>query len=163
MDTCITLYVADQYGPGCPSNGSGHRVGYGLTAKQAVAACEPWGNQAAFFRRRARAVLLSDGRWLGEDDVWALLGLPTGHEVGAHAEAIAAAERMEWTTAIAKAVEAGLIAAVAHRPRRDPSVARVTRSYSVHPDTVARIAAEAKRSGESAGQVVDRLTAGLGR
>ncbi len=54
----------------------------------------------------------------------------------------------------------GRVVAVAHRPRRDPSVARVTRSYSVHPDTVARIAAEAERSGESAGQVVDRLTAG---
>lgn len=50
----------------------------------------------------------------------------------------------------------------AHRPRRDPAAARVVRSYRLHPDTIARIDAEAKRTGESAGQFVDRLAATLG-
>lgn len=50
----------------------------------------------------------------------------------------------------------------AHRPRRDPSAARVVRSYRLHPGTIARVDAEAKRTGESAGQVIDRLAAGLG-
>jgi hypothetical protein len=49
----------------------------------------------------------------------------------------------------------------AHRPRRDPTAARVVRSYRLHPDTIARIDAESKRSGESAGQVIDRLAATL--
>lgn len=44
----------------------------------------------------------------------------------------------------------------AHRPRQDPAVARVNLHVRVHPDTRAAIDAEAKRSGESAGQVVDR-------
>lgn len=64
--------------------------------------------------------------------------------------------------AIASLVEHGVEAAPAHRPRRDPSAARVVRSYRLHPDTIAKIDAEAKRSGESAGQVIDRLVAGLG-
>ena len=45
----------------------------------------------------------------------------------------------------------------AHRPRRDPSAARVNLVVRVHPDTRARLAAEARRTGESQGQVVDRL------
>lgn len=50
----------------------------------------------------------------------------------------------------------------AHRPRRDPtSAARVVRSYRLHPDTILKIDREAKRTGESAGQVVDRLAAKL--
>jgi hypothetical protein len=48
-----------------------------------------------------------------------------------------------------------------HRPRRDPTAARVVQAYRLHPDTIARIDAEAKRTGEGAGQVLDRLSAGL--
>jgi len=44
-----------------------------------------------------------------------------------------------------------------HRPRRDPTAARVSRGMRCHPDTWQRIDAEAKRTGESAGQVIDRL------
>lgn len=44
----------------------------------------------------------------------------------------------------------------AHRPRRDPLAARVTKSYRVHPDTARKIAEESARTGESQGQVVDR-------
>ncbi len=49
----------------------------------------------------------------------------------------------------------------AHRPRRDPSAARVVRSYRLHPDTAARIVAESRRTGESQGQVIDRIVAAL--
>lgn len=45
----------------------------------------------------------------------------------------------------------------AHRPRLDPSAARVSRGFRCRPETFAKIDAEAKRSGESAGQVIDRL------
>lgn len=47
----------------------------------------------------------------------------------------------------------------AHRPRRDPAAARVVRAYRVHPDTADRIVAESKRTGESQGQVIDRVVA----
>lgn len=49
----------------------------------------------------------------------------------------------------------------AHRPRRDPAAARINLVVRVHPDTRSRIAAEARRTGESQGQVVDRLASAL--
>lgn len=49
----------------------------------------------------------------------------------------------------------------AHRPRQDPAAARVNLHVRVHPSTRAAIDAEAKRSGESAGQVVDRIARAL--
>lgn len=49
----------------------------------------------------------------------------------------------------------------AHRPRRDPTAARVMLALRVHPDTRSRLACEAQRSGESQGQVIDRLVRGL--
>lgn len=49
----------------------------------------------------------------------------------------------------------------AHRPRRDPGAARVNLVVRVHPDTRLRLAAEAQRTGESQGQVIDRLVQGL--
>jgi hypothetical protein len=45
----------------------------------------------------------------------------------------------------------------AHRPRLDPSAARVAKTYRCAPATIAKIDAEAKRAGISAGQVLDRL------
>ncbi len=48
-----------------------------------------------------------------------------------------------------------------HRPRRDPSAARVKWSIRVHPDTIRRIAEEATRTGDSSGVVVDRLAAAI--
>ncbi len=42
-------------------------------------------------------------------------------------------------------------------PRRDPKAARIIRSFRLHPDTIGRLAREAARTGESAGQVIDRL------
>lgn len=47
----------------------------------------------------------------------------------------------------------------AHRPRRDPDVVRVNLVVRVHPSTRASVVAEAKRTGESQGQVIDRLAA----
>lgn len=44
----------------------------------------------------------------------------------------------------------------AHRPRRDPVAARVNLVVRVHPHTRLRLAAEAQRTGESQGQIVDR-------
>ena len=61
------------------------------------------------------------------------------------------------SAAIASLTEHGVEPAAAHRPRRDPSAARVNLVVRVHPDTRARLAAEARRTGESQGQVVDRL------
>ncbi len=49
----------------------------------------------------------------------------------------------------------------AHRPRQDPDAVRVKKSYRLHPDTIAAIEDESERSGNSQGQVVDRLAAGL--
>lgn len=48
-----------------------------------------------------------------------------------------------------------------HRPRQDPSAARVMYAVRVHPSTRAAILAEAERTGESQGQVVDRLVQSL--
>ena len=45
----------------------------------------------------------------------------------------------------------------AHRPRLDPAAARVSRGFRCRPDTLARLDDEAKRTGLSAGQVIDRL------
>lgn len=45
--------------------------------------------------------------------------------------------------------------------RLDPLAVRVPASFRLHPDTVRRIGREAKRTGESRGQVVDRLARGL--
>lgn len=51
--------------------------------------------------------------------------------------------------------------AAAHRPRQDPTAARVVKPLRVHPDTARKLDTEAKRAGESVGQVVDRLAAAL--
>ena len=48
-----------------------------------------------------------------------------------------------------------------HRPRQDPTAARVVTSYRLHPATIAAIVREALRTKSSAGQVVDRLAGGL--
>lgn len=72
----ITIYVADVYGHGCPSNAAGRRIGVGFTAKRAIESCEPWANQGPWFRRRARRVLVVDGFSLAPRDehaVWCLL------------------------------------------------------------------------------------------
>ena len=42
-------------------------------------------------------------------------------------------------------------------PRRDPTAARVVKSYRVHPTTAAKIEAAARLSGESQGQIIDRM------
>jgi prepilin-type N-terminal cleavage/methylation domain-containing protein len=44
-----------------------------------------------------------------------------------------------------------------HRPRKDPAVTRINRTYRLHPVTIVKIDGESKRTGESSGQVVDRL------
>lgn len=54
-----------------------------------------------------------------------------------------------------------IVKRAAHRPRRDPAAARVNLVVRVHPGTRAAIDAEARRSGESAGQVVDRIARAL--
>jgi hypothetical protein len=58
-------------------------------------------------------------------------------------------------------IQQGKLPRPAHRPRKDPCAARVRYSYRLHPDTISKINDEAKRSGESAGQVIDRLAATL--
>lgn len=80
----------------------------------------------------------------------------------------AAAKRLRELHRVADGadLDAALIAAAvlprpAHRPRRDPAAARIIKAYRVHPDTALAIAGEATRSGESQGQVVDRLADGL--
>jgi len=45
------------------------------------------------------------------------------------------------------------------RPRRDPTAARTTKTLRCHPDTWARIEAEASRTKDGSGLVVDRLAA----
>lgn len=73
----IALYVADTYGRGCPSNRAGRRFGVGLTSLQAINACEPWANQAPWFRRRARKLTITNGERLTDatrDYVWHVLG-----------------------------------------------------------------------------------------
>jgi len=49
----------------------------------------------------------------------------------------------------------------AHRPRRDPTAARVNQSYRLHPQTIAKLAREGRRTGEGAGVVIDRLACSL--
>lgn len=44
-----------------------------------------------------------------------------------------------------------------HRPRLDPTAARIVKTYRVHPRTAARIEALAHERGISAGQVLDQL------
>ena len=72
----ITIYVADIYGSGCPSNQAPKQIGVGRTPGAAIAAAEPWANQAPWFRERARRVLVSDGAPLSPRDehaVWSVL------------------------------------------------------------------------------------------
>lgn len=47
--------------------------------------------------------------------------------------------------------------------QRDSKAARIVRAYRVHPTTAAAIEEESERTGESQGQVVDRLATGLRR
>lgn len=60
MAEIFTLWVADQYAKGCPSNASGRKVGYGSTRKGAIAACSPWANQGPWFQDKARRVVIMD-------------------------------------------------------------------------------------------------------
>lgn len=53
------------------------------------------------------------------------------------------------------------VARPARRPRLDPTAARVNKTLRAHPNTWLRLDAEAKRTGESTGQVLDRLAASL--
>lgn len=55
------VWIADFYANDCPSNRAGRRAGVGSTRLGAIAACEPWANQAAWFRPKARSVSISDG------------------------------------------------------------------------------------------------------
>lgn len=51
----------------------------------------------------------------------------------------------------------------AHRPRRDPSAARVNLTCRVHPDTRRRLDEARAKSGEGLGELIDRLAATLDR
>lgn len=59
-----------------------------------------------------------------------------------------------------QATEAGWLRP-ANRPRRDPGAARINKSYMLHPTNAARVEAEAKRTGESQSDVINRLVQGL--
>ncbi len=91
-----TIFIADIYRKGCPSNTVGRCAGIGFTPKQAVTHCRPWNNQAPYLTTRTRSICLVDGQGSGEE-VWSVLGLPTGFETGAHADAIKAAEIKAWS------------------------------------------------------------------
>lgn len=67
---------------------------------------------------------------------------------------------LEWQGADGRRHEQ-VLSRPAHRPRRDPGAARVNLVVRVHPDTRLRLAAEAQRTGESQGQVIDRLVQSL--
>lgn len=56
----ITIWVADNYAAGCPRNGAGRCIGLGATREGAIKACEPWANQAPWFRNKARQVTVTD-------------------------------------------------------------------------------------------------------
>lgn len=51
----------------------------------------------------------------------------------------------------------------AHRPRRDPSAARVGLACRVHPDTRKRLDYIRAKSGEGIGELIDRLAKTLDR
>jgi hypothetical protein len=73
MQKITTIYLANTYGKGCPSNTSGRQSGIGLTKKEAITNCRPWANQAPFFRPVAKEVLLVDGSDQNAELVYALL------------------------------------------------------------------------------------------
>ena len=56
--TITTVFVADSYGKGCPSNASGRQVGVGMTREKAIQNCEPWANQSPWFRSTAKKVIM---------------------------------------------------------------------------------------------------------
>ena len=101
------------------------------------------------------------------------LAAPCGHcgESDSHVRSRTQAEARRVLRAIYRVpdgadLDAALIAAEAiprpaHRPRRDPSAARQTKCLRLHPATIARLDAEAKRAGTGVGVVVDRLAATL--
>lgn len=62
-----------------------------------------------------------------------------------------------WRAEIAGGITVVMEAAPAHRPRRDPSAARVNLIVRVHPDTRKLLAEISSNSKESQGQVIDRL------
>lgn len=83
--TSVTLWVADQYAPGCPGNSSARMAGVGLTRKTAIANARPWANQSAWFRQAARRRLVVDG------DAWGAGGADNAafawSELGHYADA----------------------------------------------------------------------------
>lgn len=102
-----TLYIAGSYRRGCPDNGAGRRVGYGLTAEGAIADCKPWANQAAWFLPRARSIAVVNGfdAKCGKEVFDALRAaevLPGGEEIalalreGRWADAVAEARARRW-------------------------------------------------------------------
>lgn len=62
---------------------------------------------------------------------------------------------------VARASELNLLPVPKLGPRRKPNVALVCADFRLHPDTMVRIKAEAKRCGISQGRVIDRLALSL--
>lgn len=67
------LYVTS-YSKRCPTNAAGQQIGYGVTEEGALAACEPWANQAPYLEGRAKKVTVTD------------LGAPVRFAAGAEAQ-----------------------------------------------------------------------------
>ena len=166
ISVITTIFIADSYRKDCPSNSSGRRVGAGLTKSQAVKDCEPWVNQAPYFRETAREVLAVDGTSQGQEEVWLLFGngdLLTdyknrrdseGNSNYTEQEAIpgcaALLKKRQWSEAIALAVKAGKITAPAHRPLKGSGPRQILRAR-VDPEALRRIELARKNKGQSLG------------
>jgi len=107
--TTTTIYIADLYRKGCPSNAQGTRSGIGCTAKTAIAACRPWTNQAFYFRSRARKVLAVDGTNQGADEVNELISEDARSFYRPVPGLDTALAQRQWSVAIRLAVLNGLI------------------------------------------------------
>jgi hypothetical protein len=156
--TTTTLYIADSYAPGCPAHTRPRQVGYGLSRKRAIQNCDPWDCQAAWFRPRARAVVLEDGNPRGLEDLRAALyGIEDSHQP-AYAAIRLALDGLRYSEAVRLAVAHGILVEPYQRRSRARSARRrVEKSFSIDGRTAAWITAEAKRLGCSQSSVIDRL------
>ena len=106
----IIIRIANQYRSGCPSNAAGRIVGYGVTSTGAIDACRPHANQASWFVRRSKEIILIDGTDQGEREAWGALGwLDVAAMTDTEEQILVALKQKKWSEAIVLAIEIGLL------------------------------------------------------
>jgi hypothetical protein len=106
LPASVVVY-STTYRKGCPGNASGKRYGYGLTPAAALAACEPWANQAPWLSDRCAPHTVTDDTGTRETEqlAWAAVGDISGN---GDPEVDSLLQRGLYATAILTAAKKGL-------------------------------------------------------